>query len=126
MYVLYPTGALQDSMVTSFAKNWVSNVQAWVVRRGSSHPTLVVSYDQMVDDIEPELRKIARFLNFPLKEDRIQCVVGHTMDAHRRNRKRTDNPYTEKQQQIIQYAILSLKDVWEKHSIRYQDWQWQA
>lgn len=113
-------------MVTSFTKTWVSNVQGWVVRRGFSYPTLVVSYDQMVDDIEPELRKIAGFLNFPLKEDRIQCVVGHTMDAHRRNRKRTDNPYTEKQQVIIQRAILSLRDVWEKHSIRYQDWQWQA
>ena len=113
-------------MVNSFTKSWLSNVQAWVTRRGSLYPTLVISYDQMVANIEPELRKIAGFLKYPVKEDRIQCVVSHTMDAHRRNRNRTVNPYTKDQQQIIQRAILSLQGVWEEHGINYQNWRWQA
>ena len=121
-----PSGTLEDNMVKAFTKTWSSNVLSWVVQRGSKFPTLVVSYDEMVANTELELRKIAEFLNFPVKEDRIQCVVSHTMDAHRRNRNRTVNPYTERQQRIIQHAILSLRSIWEKHDIRYQDWQWQA
>ena len=121
----YPfSGALEDDKVASFAKAWAGNVMVWVGRRGAALRKLVVSYDEMVANIELELNKIVQFLDFPVKEEKIRCVVEHTMDAHKRNRNGTVNPYTEEQTHIIQGVILSLKHIWEEHGIRYQDWKW--
>lgn len=121
---LSPSGTLKDEMVKNFVGAWAGNVVSWVTKRGATLPTLVVSYDQMVANIEPELHKIVRFLSYPVKEEKIECVVSHTMDAHRRNRNGTVNPYTEEQSRIIQRVILSLKHIWEKHDIHYQGWRW--
>ena len=118
------SGTLEDAQVTSSAKAWAGNVMVWVGRRGAALRKLVVSYDEMVANIEPELNKIVHFLDLPVKEEKIRCVVGHTMDAHKRSRNGTVNPYTEEQTRIIQGVILSLKHIWEEHGIRYQDWKW--
>ena len=80
-----------------------------------------------MNDFEKELMKLVQFLNFPISEEAIQCVIAANakMKLFRRQKSRSENsPYTSEQENVIKTRIDALKDVWEAHSVSYHEWTW--
>ena len=92
-------------------------------------PVHVLQYDKLVNDFEKELMKLVQFLNFPISEEAIQCVIAANakMKLFQRQKSRSENsPYTSEQEKAIKTKIDALKDVWEAHSVSYHEWTWSS
>jgi len=50
------------------------------------HPVLVLHYEDLKDDLEPQLRRLNSFLCLPTDEERIHCVLDHREGNFRRNK----------------------------------------
>ena len=102
----------------------IKHVSSWVESNMSKSSVTVISYDKLVSDYKNELQKFVTAINFPVKQESIDCLLHNTMTAHQRNKEKGENPYTHHQEEMIQSAITSLKQVWLKYNINYQEWKW--
>lgn len=114
--------SLDTQVVKKELEAWSNNVHRWV-ERGKWSVT-VVSYDALVSDFEEELKKFVSAINFPVKQEAIDCLLHNSMDAHKRNKKKGENPYTEEQEEVIRATVELMKTLWEKHEIDYKSWTW--
>ena len=92
-------------------------------------PVHVLQYEKLVNDFEDELLKLVRFLNFPISEDAIQCVIAANakMKLFQRQKSRSEySPYTSEQEKAIKRKIDALNDVWEAHGVSYHEWTWSS
>ena len=103
--------------------------KAYANLRKRDIPVHVLQYDKLVNDFEEELLKLVQFLNFPISEDAIQCVIAANgkMKLFRRPKNQSEHsPYTLEQEKAIKKKIDALKDVWEAHGVSYHEWTWSS
>jgi hypothetical protein len=117
-----------DSLAnSSFAKLLHSWEQTHVWLRRKDLTIHVLQYDKLVSEFEEEVRKLVSFLNFPISEESIDCVVraNANMTLFRRNRKQVEkSPFSEEQEEAIYKTIYSLEDVWNMYKVDYKKWKW--
>ncbi len=49
---------------------------------------LVIFYEKVLEDPEFEMRRMLKFLKFPIDEDRLGCMRKHPLNRHKRDKKR--------------------------------------
>ena len=101
-----------------FLKKWLLN---------STLPSLVISYDNLISDFEQEIRKLVSFIDFPVSEEAIKCVVENKeklTSFKRRQDSGGANPYSQQQVSSIRDVVWQYKALWKKHDIKYKEWTW--
>ena len=59
-------------------------VRYWIGGTASSQPLLVIFFEDMIRDLEGELRKMADFLNVDFSEKRLRCVLENRKGLYKR------------------------------------------
>jgi uncharacterized membrane protein YkvA (DUF1232 family) len=67
-----------------WAASWSDHVMSWVSLRSESDGFLFLRYEDMIQDAERELEKVARFLKFQLTPERISRAVQLSSADHMR------------------------------------------
>lgn len=67
-----------------WAASWSDHVMSWVCLRSASDGFLFLRYEDMIQDAERELGKVARFLKFPPTPERIARAVQLSSADHMR------------------------------------------
>ena len=58
--------------------NWITNINGG----------LVMHYENLIRDREGQLRKLMRYLNYPVDEQRLQCTLKHDYATFKRKNKK--------------------------------------
>ena len=88
--------------------------------------TCVIQFDKLVEDLEAELRKLVKFINYSVSEASISCVVQKDgeMKGYRRATTKGPVPYTAKQLDQIKKGISEFAPQFEKLGLSYNTWAW--
>jgi hypothetical protein len=78
-------------------------------------------------NFEQEIRGLLSFINFPVSEETINCVVknGEKMATFKRQRYAMQgSPYSTQQKSMIDAVIQHYVSLWRKHKVNYKLWKW--
>ena len=78
----------------------------WRIAQKQKEPLHIVPFDNLIEDFEPELRKLAGFLKLQVAEEDIQCVSRNRMETYKRIKSRGPSPYSGDQANQIHPAIM--------------------
>ena len=115
---------LSEKKFSYALKKWMASMSIWRKTQEQKKPLHIVQFDSLVEDFEPELRKLASFLKLPVAEKDIQCVTRNRMETYKRSKSRGPSPYSQDQANQIHSAIMSYKYIWDAHNINYTKWKW--
>ena len=118
-------GELTDEVFRSNLMHWQMFLKRWLLN--SALPALILSYDNLISDFEREIRKLVSFIDFPVSEEVIKCVVGNReklTSFKRRQNKKGANPYSQQQASSIRDVVRQYTALWKKHNINYKEWTW--
>ena len=115
---------MSEGSFSSALKKWKVSVSTWLKVQERKEPLHIVQFDNLVEDVEPELRKLADFLKLPVAEEDIQCVAKNRMETYKRTKSRGPSPYSQDQAAKIQSAIMAYRHMWDALNISYSRWKW--
>ncbi len=80
---------------------------------------LVVFYENVVRDYEPELLRILRFLRVPLGQDRLDCLRRHPLTKHKRDRSRKEpkEHFCERSRLVVESAVREVAEALQDHML---------
>lgn len=114
-----------DDQVRKLLNGWQVVLDKWLLK--SAIPSHVVSYDSLLVNFEQEIRGLLSFINFPVSEETINCVVknGEKMATFKRQRYAMQgSPYSTQQKSMIDAVIQHYVSLWRKHKVNYKLWKW--
>lgn len=80
---------------------WEQTNLSW--GRNFSGPTLIIYYEDLVDDVEKTLRDILRFIDYPINEDLMRCAILRKEGIYRRKKRLLAfDPYTTAMKKMIE------------------------
>lgn len=82
-----------------------------------------MQYEEIKKDVGKQLHRMLDFLEHPYTNDDVQCVANKQMEAFRRHKDKTFDPFTAKQRKLVQTSILKVVKLLAKYNVNYTDWQ---
>ena len=82
-------------------------------------PILVVKYENLLENLELELKRVLDFLNQTYTEDGIRCVLQHNSGQFKRNSHLTIDPFGNDLTQLIKSYLEQASPVLSNYSINY-------
>ena len=93
-----------ESFVDVRSKVWKHLMEDWI--KQFHDPILVLRYENLVSDLEKELKKIDAFLNLHAPDDRLKCVLNNPGDIYKVTHPAlAADPYTKEQRYAIEELI---------------------
>lgn len=100
-----------DNFVKTRSGYWVNFHYDWILRfRGLLH---MISYDKLITNPFQELANLAKFLQRPLPDLVIQCIVEN-MEGHfhrKRDKEGDNNYYTDAQRKLIDSYVVNITGI---------------
>ena len=115
---------MSDTKFSLALKKWKVSVSIWLRAQEQKELVHIVQFDNLVENFEPEVRKLAGFLNLPVSEESIQCVARNRMETYKRSKSRGPSPFSQDQAAQIESAILLYRPIWDAHNISFSRWRW--
>lgn len=78
---------------------WKTSNLSWTFK--SQKPILIVYYDELKKKMKETLRKILKFVNFPVDESLLNCTMSMSEGVYKRIHNATFNPFTPKLMKMI-------------------------
>jgi len=76
-----------------YAVQWKDHVQTWM--KAKRVPKLVVKYENLLNNLYDELKRMMKFLEFSYTEDDLQCAINSaSSESFHRKHNRSFDPYT--------------------------------
>ncbi|XP_077167195.1 sialate:O-sulfotransferase 1 isoform X2 [Paroedura picta] len=101
--------------VSSYASWWASHVLDWL--KYGKH-LLVVHYEDLKQNLLPQLHKMVAFLNISVTEDRLLCVENNRDGNFKRSgvRQKRFEPFTKEMKDLInKYIVIVDKALWDRN-----------
>jgi len=103
--------------VIRYSERWRVHVEKYL--NTTKTPTLVVKYENLLTDLQTELKRMMRFMEFPYTKDDLQCISKSTLEGFHRKHKNNTDPYTPEQRKIVYTQIRLANNVLLHYNISY-------
>jgi len=86
-------------------------------------PKLVIKYEDMLTDLEIQLKKMLHFLQVPYSEQQIKCVLNNPLNQFRRRKTSVSNfnHYSPELRKLVIDGLKSIEPILNKHNVSYRD-----
>ena len=101
------------------AYRWVSLYNYWLSPT-LPLPVLVVQYEDMVNNLEVELKRMLQFLDIEYSEEDVACVLANPYGRFKRSKHIDFDPYTSQQSKLIKKYVSALAPTLGKYGIVYE------
>jgi len=119
LYIIVGDNTEWKRKVNELAPKWQKYVNYCLQR--TDIPVLVVSYEQLKQDLYGELKRMLDFTEYPYTEDDLQCTIDNFNGQFHRNHTRHFDPYTAHQKVIMYQQLALVSGLLKKHNIAYLD-----
>ena len=107
-----------DKAVKEYAVSWKDHVQTWM--KSKRVPMLVIKYENLLNNLYGELKRMMEFLEFSYTEDDLQCTINSaSTEGFHRKHDTSLNPYTPEQKQWILAQIKLANKALLPYNITY-------
>ncbi|XP_043245494.1 uncharacterized protein LOC122393501 [Amphibalanus amphitrite] len=96
---------------------WSAHVQKWTE---PGNRVLVVHYEHLKSDPVGQLRRMLKFLNWPIDEERLKCVQmdqSGRAQRHQQHRPRAVTPFPSELRKMIDLSVKTIQNVLERRHL---------
>ena len=94
-------------------------VQYWLDK--ANIPTLVIKYEDMLTDLQTQLKKMLHFLQVPYSKQKIDCVVNDKLNRFQRRKVSNFDHYTPELRKLVIDGLKNVEPILNKHNITYRN-----
>ena len=116
---------------TGTDKNWIDFVHA-VMRETFpalilywlhevTIPTLVIKYEDMVTDLQTQLKKMLHFLQVPYSKKQLDCVLSDGLNRFHRRKVYSFDYYTPELRKLVIDGLKKVEPILNKHNVTYRN-----
>ena len=84
-------------------------------------PTLVIKYEDMVDDLQTQLKKMLHFLQVTYSKEQIDCVLNNELNRFHRRKVTDFNHYTPELRKLVVDGLKNVEPILNKHNVTYRN-----
>ena len=84
-------------------------------------PALVLKYEDILDDLQAQLKKMLHFLQVPCSEKQIDCVVNNKLNLFHRRKVFHFDHYTPELRKWVIDGLKNVEPILNKHNVTYRD-----
>jgi len=100
-----------NRFVTQRVERW-KILFSWAINSTDDHPTLVVRYEDLKQNIIHETKRMVEFLGFPYKEKEMEERLAKDFSLFRRRHRKHFEHYTAKQREhVMKYVQIARTDL---------------
>lgn len=83
-------------------------------------PTLVIKYEDMIDDLHTQLKKMLHFLQVPYSKEQVECVLKYGMSRYHRRKVTGFDHYTPELRKLVVDGLKNVEPILNKHNVTYR------
>ena len=83
--------------------------------------TLVIKYEDMVDDLQTQLKKMLHFLQVPYYKEQLDCVLNNEMRRFHRRKGSDFDHYTPELRKLVVDGLKNVEPILNKHNVTYRN-----
>lgn len=84
-------------------------------------PTLVIKYEDMLTDLQTQLKKMLHFLRVPYSKKQLDCVLNNGLNHFHRRKVYSFNHYTPELRKLVIDGLKSVEPILIKHNVTYRN-----
>ena len=97
----------------------------YVLNQTHPFPVHIIEYENLIDNLEWELKTMVVFLNQTVQPDKIECLIDQNNDNYQRKNHRSENTFSSEQTLKIEKWITNNEHTLKKLNVRYEKWKWE-
>ena len=102
------------------AKEFTKLVHYWLEEAGISS-VLVIKYEDMLINLDTQLRRMLDFLQVAYTDKDIDCVANNKLESYHRKKSKPFDHYNPADRQLVLTNLMSVEPLLNKYGVSYKD-----
>ena len=104
---------------------WERLWEYYIFNQTHPFPVRIIEYENLINNVEVELKKMVVFLNQTIQPDIMKCLLNQINDNYQRKMHRPENPFSSEQTSKIEKWIADNEHSLKKLGVHYEKWKWE-